>query len=185
MDQGVGLALIGIALLVARLGRTRKAIKARDHATYGIPDVLAEGKQKVGVDGSQDERFRALCMTQQVTAVAAYCLVPQVKDLNLCAVLMMNDSRYPVWLVLVPRQVSLHPVLASLTLLMSMLRVPAHCRCSGQAGLTEIIDLSRSDQRRLWEEVGHCCELVRQHFACDKLNVAAIGNVVRLATLPY
>ncbi len=49
-----------------------------------------------------------------------------------------------------------------------------------QAGLTEIIDLSKSDQQRLWAEVASCCEVVRQQFACDKLNVAAIGNVVRL-----
>ena len=37
--------------------------------------------------------------------------MPQVKDLGLCTVLMMDDSTYPVWLVLVPRQVS--PLLAT------------------------------------------------------------------------
>ena len=30
----------------------------------------------------------------------------QVKDLGLCTVLLMDDATYPVWLVLVPRQVS-------------------------------------------------------------------------------
>ena len=52
-----------------------------------------------------------------------------------------------------------------------------------QEGLTEFIDLSESDQRRLWAEVAQCCEVVRRRFACDKLNVAAIGNVVRLTVL--
>jgi hypothetical protein len=28
-----------------------------------------------------------------------------VKDLELCTVLLMDDATYPVWLVLVPRQV--------------------------------------------------------------------------------
>ena len=75
-----------------------------------------------------------------------------------------------------------HACFVRVTTLPSLLRehfCPQWVLCFCQAGLTEIIDLSDTDQRRLWEEVAHCCKVVRQHFPCDKLNVAAIGNVVR------
>ena len=45
----------------------------------------------------------------------------------------------------------------------------------------EVIDLSKKDQRRLWEEVSLVCRAVRSSFAPGlKLNIAAIGNVVRI-----
>ena len=45
----------------------------------------------------------------------------------------------------------------------------------------EVVDLSEKDQRRLWEEVSLVCRAVRSSFAPGlKLNIAAIGNIVRI-----
>jgi len=68
--------------------------------------------------------------------------------LDLCQVLLLNNAAVP-WFVLVPE-------------------------CS----VTEIWDLSPSQQERLWAEVGLVAEYVRTCFAVDKLNLGAIGNVV-------
>lgn len=47
----------------------------------------------------------------------------------------------------------------------------------------EVIDLNEQDQRKLWEEVSHVCRAIRSSFEPGlKLNIAAIGNVVR--TMP-
>ncbi|MFZ2237275.1 MAG: HIT domain-containing protein [Dokdonella sp.] len=72
-----------------------------------------------------------------------------VTDLNLCQVLLMNDARYP-WLVLVPR---LH-------------------------GLIELADLDRAGQHQLLDEIHRADAALRQLGPFDKLNVAALGNVV-------
>jgi hypothetical protein len=50
---------------------------------------------------------------------------PQVFDLPLCKVLLIDDSNYPCWLVLVPR---------------------VH-------GITEVIDLTPEQQATMWQEV--------------------------------
>jgi diadenosine tetraphosphate (Ap4A) HIT family hydrolase len=64
---------------------------------------------------------------------------------------LMDDARFP-WLVLVPR-------------------VP---------GATEWIDLDGASQRLLLAEVNQAGALLRQHFApIDKLNIGALGNIVR------
>ena len=62
---------------------------------------------------------------------------------------MMRDGNYP-WLILVPRR----------------------------AGAVEILDLEPSDRARLWAEIETVAEALRAETACDKLNVAALGNVV-------
>lgn len=72
-----------------------------------------------------------------------------VGDLPLCRVLLMNDQRYP-WIVLVPRRSS----------------------------MVEIIDLAVEDRSRLYEESEQVSQLLLTHFAGDKLNVGALGNVV-------
>ena len=72
-----------------------------------------------------------------------------VGDLPLCRVLLANDANYP-WLILVPRR-------------------PA---------LTEIIDLPESDQVQLLGEIDTVARALKAITACDKLNIAAIGNVV-------
>lgn len=73
-----------------------------------------------------------------------------VASLSLCDVLLMNDTRFP-WLVLVPRR----------------------------AGMTEICDLSSSDQALLWVEVTRASEALRSLAPFDKLNLGALGNIVR------
>ncbi|WP_462176492.1 HIT domain-containing protein [Pseudoalteromonas gelatinilytica] len=73
----------------------------------------------------------------------------ELADWPLCKVLLMNDSQYP-WFILVPRV----------------------------AGVKEIIDLSEELQITLLQESGKLSKLLQQVFNPDKLNVAALGNMV-------
>ena len=73
-----------------------------------------------------------------------------VGDWPLCRVLLMNDARYP-WLVLVPRR----------------------------AGMVEIADLAPPDRAILMEEIIRASEVLRSLPGVTKLNVGALGNVVR------
>ena len=72
-----------------------------------------------------------------------------IGDLALSRVLLMNDAAYP-WLILVPC-------------------VP---------GITEIIDLQEADRGALMAEISRASSTLKAITRCDKLNVAAIGNVV-------
>ncbi|MGB1290974.1 MAG: HIT domain-containing protein [Pseudoalteromonas sp.] len=72
-----------------------------------------------------------------------------VADWPLCKVLLMNDSQYP-WFILVPRK----------------------------AGLKESIDLSETEQIVLMQESAKLSRLLQDVFSPDKLNVAALGNMV-------
>jgi diadenosine tetraphosphate (Ap4A) HIT family hydrolase len=69
---------------------------------------------------------------------------------DLCTVRLADDSRFP-WLILVPQR----------------------------PGLADVIDLSRAERHLLMDEVAAACEGLRAGFRPDKLNVAALGNVVR------
>ncbi|HTV84334.1 MAG TPA: HIT family protein [Dyella sp.] len=73
-----------------------------------------------------------------------------VTSLAMCEVLLMNDARYP-WLVAVPRE----------------------------TGLVEIADLPDQAQQQLWREVDRLAKVLRQVAPCDKLNIGALGNIVR------
>jgi diadenosine tetraphosphate (Ap4A) HIT family hydrolase len=73
-----------------------------------------------------------------------------VGDLPLCRVLLMRDQRF-AWLVLVPRQ----------------------------AGLVEVSDLTEADRVALWREVDQAGAALRAMAPCDKLNIGALGNIVR------
>jgi diadenosine tetraphosphate (Ap4A) HIT family hydrolase len=73
-----------------------------------------------------------------------------VTTLPLCEVRLMNDARY-AWLILVPRQ----------------------------AGLAEVSDLVDDERARLWREVDQAALALRAVAPCDKLNIGALGNVVR------
>jgi len=73
----------------------------------------------------------------------------ELADWPLCKVLLLNDSQYP-WFILVPRQ----------------------------ANLKEIIDLSDEDQIVYLKESAKLSKLLMTVFKPDKLNVAALGNVV-------
>ncbi|MDP5031234.1 MAG: HIT family protein [Paraglaciecola sp.] len=72
-----------------------------------------------------------------------------VCDLKLCKVLLLKDANYP-WLILVP--------------------MIANC--------VEIIDLEPAQQQLLWQESAQVSRALQQLFQPDKLNIAAIGNVV-------
>ena len=70
-------------------------------------------------------------------------------ELPLCRFLLMNDRRYP-WLILVPRY----------------------------NGLSEIHDLRDKDQSALISEITVATRAVEKLFQPEKINVAALGNMV-------
>ncbi|MCJ2134896.1 HIT domain-containing protein [Methylobacterium sp. J-026] len=73
----------------------------------------------------------------------------EMGDLALCRVLLMDDARFP-WLILVPRR----------------------------ADVTEITDLSGPDSEALWHEIRLATGVMQGLAKPDKVNVAALGNVV-------
>ena len=72
-----------------------------------------------------------------------------VAELPLSAVRLMNERSWP-WLILVPRR----------------------------SGLVDIIDLDPGGRAALMEEIARAAEALRALYRPDKLNVAALGNVV-------
>jgi diadenosine tetraphosphate (Ap4A) HIT family hydrolase len=70
-------------------------------------------------------------------------------DLPLCRLLLMNDAHYP-WFILVPRR----------------------------EGAREVYLLDEADQAALWRESARLSSALVTAFGGDKLNVAALGNVV-------
>ena len=86
----------------------------------------------------------------------AWSLHPQLErdtvnigDLPLCRVLVIQDANYP-WLLLVPRRPE----------------------------AVEIIDLDEVEQAQLMTETTRVARVLREITKCDKLNIAALGNVV-------
>ena len=87
---------------------------------------------------------------------AGWSLHPQLEhdtapvcDLALSRVRSINDADYP-WLILVPRR----------------------------AGVTEIADLGTDDAAQLTAEIAQVSRVLKDITHCDKLNIAAIGNIV-------
>ena len=87
---------------------------------------------------------------------SAWSLHPQlaadttpVGDLAFARVLLSNDANYP-WLILVPRQ----------------------------PGLVELIDMDPNEQVQLLAEVDVAARALKAITECEKLNIAAIGNIV-------
>lgn len=72
-----------------------------------------------------------------------------VGRLRLCRVLLMNDATYP-WLILVPEV----------------------------ADLREIFELEAADRALLMEEIALVSRALADAFRPDKINVAALGNLV-------
>jgi diadenosine tetraphosphate (Ap4A) HIT family hydrolase len=88
--------------------------------------------------------------------VPAWSLHSQLKkdtidigDLPLCRVLVIKDAHYP-WLLLVPRR---HET-------------------------SEIIDLEEVEQAQLMTEISRVARALKEITKCDKLNIAALGNLV-------
>lgn len=72
-----------------------------------------------------------------------------VKDLPLCRVLLMNDQRYP-WVILVPRR----------------------------DGLRDFHDVAKADKAAFQGEIDQMSAVLKALTGADKLNVAALGNMV-------
>lgn len=88
--------------------------------------------------------------------MSEFCLHPQLVadslllgELPLCLVLLANDRQYP-WLILVPKQ----------------------------AQLREIHHLSESNQQQLMRESCALAQLLEVELKAEKINVAALGNMV-------
>jgi diadenosine tetraphosphate (Ap4A) HIT family hydrolase len=73
-----------------------------------------------------------------------------VGDMTLSRVLLMNDARWP-WLILVPRR----------------------------EGAVELTDLDAADRALLIEEAARAALFLKTYPEADKINVGALGNVVR------
>ncbi|RAU20985.1 diadenosine tetraphosphate hydrolase [Paramagnetospirillum kuznetsovii] len=72
-----------------------------------------------------------------------------IRDWPLCRVLLMKDANYP-WLILVPRR----------------------------AEISEITDLAPEVRATLMEEVARASSALRELLNPDRVNVAALGNMV-------
>lgn len=72
-----------------------------------------------------------------------------VCDLTLCRVLLANDCQYP-WLILVPMR----------------------------NDIKEVIDLSEQEQALMWLESAKVSKMMKSCYKPDKLNIAALGNMV-------
>jgi diadenosine tetraphosphate (Ap4A) HIT family hydrolase len=72
-----------------------------------------------------------------------------IGDLPLCRVLVIKDANYP-WLLLVPRRPE----------------------------IIEITDLEEVEQAQLMTEVSRVARALKDVTKCDKLNIAALGNMV-------
>lgn len=72
-----------------------------------------------------------------------------IGDFPLCRLLLSNDSNYP-WFILVPRR----------------------------ADISEMFQLSEAEQTQLWKETTQLSQALSLLFKADKMNVAALGNVV-------
>jgi len=68
---------------------------------------------------------------------------------TLCRLLLMQDANYP-WFILVP----------------------------DREGIREIFQLSEADQTQLLRESSRLSALLAERFHADKLNIAALGNIV-------
>ena len=73
----------------------------------------------------------------------------QITSLELCQVLLMQDNRYP-WLILVPQR----------------------------NALRDLHDLSEYDQMKVISEINQASHVLKALYTPDKINVAALGNIV-------
>jgi diadenosine tetraphosphate (Ap4A) HIT family hydrolase len=73
-----------------------------------------------------------------------------VADLKISRLLLMNDVNYP-WLILVPQK----------------------------ENAVELTDLTFDEQTEVLHEINLVAKILQQHFSCDKINIAALGNITR------
>ena len=79
--------------------------------------------------------------------LAADCFT--VGELELCTLLMLNDQRYP-WFILVPRR----------------------------DDVSEVFQLQDAEQQQLWRESAQLSQALKASFSADKINIGALGNLV-------
>ena len=106
--------------------------------------------QGAGIYSEAQGVFGLLAFSQR-HCQGTYETIPRgcrINDLNRWCRLM-DDARF-AWLILVPRR----------------------------AGMRELIDLAAAEQHMLLDEIARCAAALRDIVAPDKLNIAALGNVV-------
>ena len=74
----------------------------------------------------------------------------QIGEFETSVVILMNNKVAP-WFVLVPKVV----------------------------GVSELYELDAETQGKLLNEINNLSKFIKDHFSVDKLNVAAIGNIVK------
>jgi diadenosine tetraphosphate (Ap4A) HIT family hydrolase len=74
----------------------------------------------------------------------------RIGRLALCEVRLQDDARFP-WLVLVPQR----------------------------EGMSELFELAVADRAAAMEEIAQCAAALRAVTQCLKINVGALGNIVR------
>ena len=72
-----------------------------------------------------------------------------ITDLKLCSVRLIDNNKFP-WIILIPNKKK----------------------------ITDITELSSTDQILLMKEIVHCSNLMKKAFNTSKLNVEKIGNIV-------
>jgi len=72
-----------------------------------------------------------------------------VTDLKLCQVRLHNNSKFP-WIMLIPKK----------------------------QGVSQILDLSKSNQIKLLDEIQYCSKKMKNNFKCANLNVEKVGNII-------
>ena len=45
-------------------------------------------------------------------------------------------------------------------------------------GVSQICDLTKSDQAKLFNEIDYCSKRMKKNFKCSNLNVEKVGNIV-------
>jgi diadenosine tetraphosphate (Ap4A) HIT family hydrolase len=119
-----------------------------------IPVLLVPVLRKNDVDGlDKPGHDEELSMPSDASAWSLHSQLKKdtidIGDLPLCKVLVIKDANYP-WLLLVPRR----------------------------EGAVEIIDLDEVAQGQLMTEISRVSRALKEITKCDKLNVAALGNLV-------
>ena len=72
-----------------------------------------------------------------------------IKDLNLCSVRLINNSKFP-WIILIPNR----------------------------KNISDITELNLKDQSLLMKEIVYSSKLMKKIFKTKKLNIEKIGNIV-------
>jgi diadenosine tetraphosphate (Ap4A) HIT family hydrolase len=90
-------------------------------------------------------------MTQEISLDPRLSIdTARIGRLALCEVRLQDDARFP-WLVLVPQR----------------------------EGMSELFELAVADRAAAMEEIAQCAAALRAVTQCLKINVGALGNIVR------